>query len=272
MSKQGSRTAGWQLEASAAEAYEQYFVPILFAPWAERIIDAADLRDGDRVLDVACGTGIVARRAAERVGERGTVVGLDLNEGMLAVAEQAAAEVRPPIVWRRGDAADLPFPDGSFDVVFCQQALQYFPDPVEALGEIRRVLAPGGRAILSVWRSLDYQPGYVVLAGALERHVGDEAGEMMRSPFPPWDLVAVQGLAESAGFDDRTVTIEIGSVRFPSVEEFIRREVASSPLAAQLGDAGRTALVEDVTNSLGGYTDDDGVVLPLESYVLTAYR
>lgn len=263
-------SAGWQLAGSAAEAYEQYFVPILFEPWAERLIDWADLHKGDSVLDVACGTGIVARRAAHRVGEQGSVVGVDINEGMLAVAEETAAGVRPSIEWRQADAADLPFSDGSFDVVFCQQALQYFPDQVAALAEMRRVLSPDGRMVLSVWRPLDYQPGYVVLADALEDQVGDEAGEMMRSPFPAWEIGDLHEFADKAGFSNRSVSIEVGSVRFPSVEEFIRREVASSPLSEQLeGAAMRQALVGEVSDELEDYTDDE-VVLPLESYTLFA--
>lgn len=273
MRDQVHQSSGWQLAGNAAEAYEQYFVPILFEPWAERLIDMAGVHEGDRVLDVACGTGIVARLAAHRVGEHGTVAGVDLNEGMLAVAEATAVDIRPSIEWRQADASELPFPEGSFDVVFCQQALQFFEDPMAALGEMHRVLAPGGRAVISVWRPLDFQPGYDVLAAALDRHVGAEAGEMMRSPFSAWGIADLHAMADGSMFDGRTVSIELGSVRFPSVEEFIRREVASSPLAEQLVDvAVREALVDEVGNALQDYTDDTGIVLPLESYVLTAHR
>ena len=104
---------GWQLTESGPEAYEQYLVPPLFAPWAERLIAHANLQKGDRVLDVGCGTGIVARHAAARVGEQGTVVGVDINEGMLEVARTAAADLTPTIEWRQEDAMALPFPDGA---------------------------------------------------------------------------------------------------------------------------------------------------------------
>ncbi|MXV61340.1 methyltransferase domain-containing protein [Natronorubrum sp. JWXQ-INN-674] len=274
MNDQEHQSAGWQLEQRASEAYEQYLVPPLFAPWAERLLDAADLRDGDRLLDVACGTGIVARSAASRVGERGSIVGLDINEGMLAVAaETTETERRPAIEWRRGDAIDLPFPKGRFDVACCQQALQFVDEPSVALEEMHRVLASGGRVALSVWRPLEYQPGYVVAAEALERHIGDEAGAMMRSPFPAWEEDVLRTFAREAGFDDVSITIEIGSMRYPSIEEFVRREAASSPLAEPIAGAERTVrdeLIRAVEDGLDAYTDDDGVVFPMESYRLTA--
>lgn len=273
MNNHVSQSAGWQVEQSASEAYEQYLVPPMFAPWADRLIETSDVHEGDRVLDVACGTGIVARRAASRVGSSGSVGGLDINEEMLAVAEETAADLPHSIEWRQGDATDLPFSDESFDVVCCQQALQFFDDPGATVRQMRRVLAPGGHATLSVWRPLDYQPAYVVLADALEEYISDEAGTMMRSPFPAWDGKNLRTLAQDAGFDDVSVTIEIGSVRYPSVEEFVRREAASSPLAEPIAAVEREVrdeLVREVEDGLHTYCDDAGIVSPMESYVVTA--
>ena len=275
MSNRTGHPTGWQLEQAAPEAYEQYLVPALFTSWTDRLVETADVHEGDRVLDVACGTGIVARRAAQRVGENGAVVGIDINEGMLAVAEAEAAKRSLSVEWRQGDATELPLSDERFDVVCCQQALQFFDDASAAMAEMRRVLAPGGRVVLSVWRPLEYHPGYVVLAEALEGHVGNEAGAMMRSPFPVWDGDDLGALARDAGFDDVSVTIEIGAVRYPSPEEFVRREAASSPLAESLAateQAVREALVQEVSDGLEAYTDDDGITSPMETFVLTARR
>ncbi|WP_227354128.1 class I SAM-dependent methyltransferase [Haladaptatus salinisoli] len=275
MAEREREPAGWQLEQSAPEAYERYLVPPMFAPWAERLIDATDFERDDRVLDVGCGTGIVARRITDRPGGVGTVVGLDINEKMLEVAETAAAKSQLEIEWRRGDVTDLPFSDGAFDVVLCQQALQFVTDPSAAFREMRRVLGPGGRVAASVWRPLEYNSGYVELAEALERHVGDDAETMMRSPFPEWTGEDLGTLVRDAGFSESLRTIEIGSMRYPSVEEFVRREAASSPLSEPLGNIEpdvREALIEEVRNALEDYIDDEGIVFPMESHLLTAQR
>ncbi len=273
MNKHATPSTGWQLEQNAPEAYEEYLVPPMFKPWADQLIATAGISEGDRVLDVACGTGIVARRAASHVGANGTLVGMDINEGMLAVAKKTTADMQPPINWRQGDATDLPFTDESFEVVCCQQALQFIDDPLLAAEEIRRILAPGGRAALSVWRPLDHNPAYTVLADALEQHISEEAGAMMRSPFPAWRKEDLRTLLQDAGFDDVSLTIEIGSIRYPSTTEFVRREAASSPLAEPIKNAekhARDTLVQDVENRLHRYIDDDGIVSPMEAYILTA--
>ncbi|ELY57186.1 Methyltransferase type 11 [Natronococcus amylolyticus DSM 10524] len=272
MSDQTHSSTGWQLDRSAPEAYERYLVPAIFVPWAERLVDRADVGNGDRVLDVGCGTGVVARHAAARVGETGSVVGLDVNEGMLEVAARTATEARLEIEWRAGDATELPFSEGAFDVVCCQQTLQFVDDPTAALEEMRRVRESDGCVVISVWRPLEHQPGYVVLAEALERHVGEDAGSMMRSPFPAWRGAELRAFARDAGFGEASVAIEIGSVRYPSAEEFVRREAASSPLAEFISGVGqdvREALVSTVEGGLEAYTDDDGIVFPMESFVLT---
>jgi ubiquinone/menaquinone biosynthesis C-methylase UbiE len=263
----------WQLEESSAEAYERYLVPLLFAPGAEFLIELAAPGPGERVLDVACGTGIVARRAALRVGSGGTVVGLDKNEGMLKVARKASSDVRPAIEWRQGDATDMPLPDGAFDVVFCQQGLQFFSDRSATLSEMHRVLVENGRLALSVLRSIEHNPGYRLLAEALERHVGPDAGAMMRSPFPSLSADELRNLITGAGFRDVKIFLGIGPVRYPSVEELVHQEAASSPLAEpilSLKDDVRAALVRDVGEALRTYTDDDGIVFPAETYLAVA--
>lgn len=268
--EQGSQL--WQLEGSSAEAYERYLVPMMFAPWAEKLVERAAVQQGERVLDVACGTGIVARYAATRVGARGTVVGMDLNESMLETA-RAASGPRLGVEWWKANASEMPFEAASFDVVFCQQALQFFNDRLAALREMRRVLSPRGRLAISVWRPLRYNPSYTLFAEALERHAGEQTGEIVRSPFPEWDLEEFRALIHEAGFEDVHIRIDVGTMRYPSAAEFLRREAASSPLAeplAALPESKRTALIGDLVARLQPYTDDEGVVFPMETYIAIA--
>jgi ubiquinone/menaquinone biosynthesis C-methylase UbiE len=264
-------TAGWQLDGDGAGAYERFLVPAIFDRFARDLVDLAAPAPGERVLDLGCGTGVVARHAAPRVGERGRVAGVDVNDGMLAVA----AGIAPGIEWRQADAAQLPFGDGEFDVGLCEQALMFFPDRAAALGELRRVLAPDGRIALSVWRGLEHNWFYEAFAVALERHAGKPAGAMMRSPFPDWDAEQLRDMVAGAGFRDVRIRLEIGVEAWPSPAELLRREAASSPLAgpiSALAGPARDALVAGVAHALRDYTDDERVVFPIETHVVTARR
>ena len=267
------RWESWQLEGSSAEAYERYLVPIATAPWAEHLIALAAPRSGERVLDVGCGTGIVSRTVAPRVGDGGQVTGLDLNDDMLAVARAASATIRPTIEWRQGDAAALPFADAGFDIVFCQYAIQFFPDPAAALREMRRVLAPDGCLALMVGRSVEQNRVYGLVAETMARHAGPQAGVMMRSPFPDWTTADLRDLVASAGFPETQVGIHIMNLRYPSAADLLWQEASYSPLSgvfAALDPAARDALVADVTDALTPYTDDTGVIFPIESQTIIA--
>jgi ubiquinone/menaquinone biosynthesis C-methylase UbiE len=268
--------SGWQLEETSAEAYERYAVPSWSRPLARQLVELAAPGPRERVLDVACGTGIVARLAAQLVGERGAVCGLDVNEGMLEVARVASAKVSPPIEWRQGDAQATALPDAAFDLVLCQQGLQFFARRAAALREMHRVLAPGGRLALSVLRPVAYNRGWgILLAGALQRHAGPEAGAMMRSPFAEGDAAELRELVTSAGFHNVSVRIVIATARYPSPTELVRWEAAASPLAGPIGALGedaRAALSADVAAAVREYTDDAGVVFPTETYVVLARR
>jgi len=220
----------WHLAGTAPEIYAEHLVPAVFAPWAPVLLDAAAVGIGHTVLDVACGTGVVAAAAAERVGPSGAVTGVDINPGMIAVAARTRG-----VRWAQADAARLPFPDGGFDRVLCQAGLQFVPDRLGALREMRRVLRPGGRVALLVWRALHHSPGFAALADALQTVVGPEAAAVMRAPFvfgdDPRPLVT---LLDSAGFGDVDVQARAGTVRFASVEAFVRCQRAASPLAAHV--------------------------------------
>ncbi len=273
MSTHTTTTSGWQLTDNAAEAYETHLVPVIFRGLAERLVAAAHVGPGDRVLDVACGTGVVARAAARRMDGQGSVVGLDVNADMLATARAATRGVRPTIDLHEGDVAHLPFEDDLFDAVLCQEAVQFFPDRVGALREMRRVATPGGRITFSVLRSLERHPVYDIFAAALDDHAGADAAAMMRSPFALGDAETLRAYARDAGLQDVTIQVSVGTERFPSVPEFVRWEAASSPLAMELDRLGRdeqAALVDRLERELAPYLDDVGLVFHNETHIVTA--
>jgi SAM-dependent methyltransferase len=268
----------WQVAGNAAETYERSLVPAVFAAWAPLVVELADPRPGDRVLDVACGTGVVARLAAQRVGRTGEVVGLDLNPGMLRVAASLASNASAPsasITWREASATAMPLPDAAFDVAYCQLGLQFFPDRPAALREMHRILVPGGRLGLMVWRGIQYSPGFGALAAALARHVSTEAAGIMRAPFGLEDAAVFHALVAAAGFRDITIRPLAGTVRFPSAARFVQDYVAGSPLAghiAKVSDDVRSALVSEVSDALTSYLVGSVLTFPIEAHLASAKK
>jgi SAM-dependent methyltransferase len=260
----------WQVAGSAPENYERYLVPAIFGPFAADLVESAAMRPGERVLDVACGPGVVARRAAEAVGAEGRVVGLDLNAGMLAVARALPPAAGAPVEWQEGDATALPLADGAFDVALCQQGLQFFPDRPAALREMRRVLNRAGRVALSTWRGIGHSPGFAALAAALARHV-PAAVATIRGLFALGDADELRALVIGAGFRDVAIRPLARTPRFPSAEEFVRRYVAGSPLAEPVGqadDAARAAVLRDVATALAPAGGE--AAFPIETHLTLA--
>jgi ubiquinone/menaquinone biosynthesis C-methylase UbiE len=267
----------WQLEGSAAELYERYLVPAITALWAADLVERAAPAPGERVLDVACGTGIVARLAAKRMGV-GHLVGLDLNPGMLAVAQSVSIGDCPPIEWQQGSALELPFRDGSFDVVLCQLGLQFFPDRGAALGEMLRVLVPGGRLALSVYSTIERTPVALALAEALDRHLGPGASAVKRSEHAMANAVELHRLMIDAGFIDVTLEPVTQTIRFASPRDYVRLQIAATPMAAMVAgmesdrrDAVIDAITGSLVSSLGSAGDED-LASPQEAFVVQALK
>ncbi len=261
----------WHLSRDAAERYEKVVARCILGPWAPLLVDAADLSAGERVLDLACGTGVVARVAAERVGADGHVVGVDLNPGMIAVARTLPTGAGASIQWLEGNALDLQLPDASFDAVLCQQGLQFFPDKPLALREIRRVLARGGRIALSVWNSKGL---YNTAVGeALARFVGDAAATKFCASRQVPAKNELQCLTTEAGFSDVEVRINRLDIHLPRLDRFILDHLAGTPVAPFIAAAdpeARKQIGASVTKQLQRYADGDGVTYPEETHVLTA--
>lgn len=261
----------FQAQADAAAVYEAFFVPALFQGWAYRVAEAAQLSPGERVLDVACGTGVLARAAATRVSPGGSVAGLDLNPGMLAVAERVA----PHLAWRQGTAEALPYVDASFDAVVSQFGLMFFTDRQAALREMMRVLAPGGRLAVAVWGALDATHGYAALVALLQRLVGERAADALRSPFILGEPQALSALFAQAGIASAVVTTQVGTARFPSIRSWVDTDVKGwLPLVHVVLDESQSeALLAEAERALQAFVTSNGTVeFVMPAHIVTARK
>jgi ubiquinone/menaquinone biosynthesis C-methylase UbiE len=267
-----SKSDAYTLSGNAAEMYEHNMVPAIFKSFADDLLEFADLAQGETVLDVACGTGIVSRLAWPKVAPKGRVVGLDVNPKMLEAARRAAHE-GSAIEWTEGNATAIPLPDGGFGVVLCQHGLQYFPDRPLALREMHRVLADRGRLVLNVMRAVQYNPGHAVFADVLERRVNAEAAATRRAPFKLSDRSELRDLVTDAGFRDAVVSLTTRMTRFPTAEAMVRIMMAGTPLGAVMSQQDASVLqqvIDDVTAGLAEYNDDHGLAIPMQGWVVTA--
>jgi SAM-dependent methyltransferase len=261
-------TETFQISAEQAEIYESAFVPAIFAQWSPRLLDAAGVEPGQRVLDVACGTGVLARTAADRIGPTGEVVGVDLSEGMLTVARR----LRPDIEWHRGDAADLPLADADFDLTVCQSALMFMPDATAALREMARVTRSGGTVGVQVYASLDDQPAYGPWVAMVARHAGPEAISLLSTYWIHGDLDVLRGRFASARLEVASVGTVRGVARFPSVERMVRTEVEATPLVDRLSDAVYRRILDESAEILAPYQTDAGADLPIDAHLVIARK
>lgn len=251
--------------------------PTLFAPWASHLVRSADPQPGERVLDVACGTGVVARRVAPRIGSNGMIIGLDLNPDMLAVARAVAKQMDLAIEWRQGRAEKLPFPDGNFDLVLCQFGLMLFSDRHAALTEMHRVLIKSGRVLLSVWQGLDRHPFYQALHDVSQRWLGMSS---VQDVFALGDADELRGLLTDAGFQHVEIEPVSMTARFPNPEEFLDWEMdvdpAAIPLMQHLDTPAQQAIMaairEDMRTSLHQVMQEDHVVIPFHAHIARVRR
>jgi len=264
----------WQLSGSAAERYERVLVPAIFAEWAADLVTLAELRQGEDVLDVACGTGVVARLAAQRVGATGHVTGLDLNPDMLEIARMLPT--RPgtaTIVWVEGSAMAMQLPEASFDVVLCQQGVQFFPDRGAGLREMSRVVRPGGRVLVSVWEGPT--PYTTAMWYAVERHIGTDIATALRKSRSLEDPEALRQVMIQVGLRDVEIRRRTRTARLPAIADFVLQHLAATPAAAAVAAVGervRKALAEDVDAALRPYADGDGIAFPDIANVVMGVR
>ncbi len=260
-----------QARIEGATAYEQHFVPALFAEWAPRVADAAKLKRGDRVLDVACGTGVLAREVGKRVAPNGSVVGLDVDDAMVAVA----ARVAPQIEWRQAPAEAIPYPSDSFDAVVSQFGLMFFSDQRAAVNEMMRVLRAGGRLSVAVWNSLDAAPAFAALVSLLQRRFGTPVADVLRAPFSLGDRARLSALFARPGVSPVEISTQQGAARFRTIRAWMETEVRAWLACAghPLSDEQINWLVQDAEKTFASLvTAKNSVEVPISAHIISATK
>jgi len=266
---------GFQLKGSAPERYEEYSAPLM-APFVAALLDAVDVCPGHQILDLAAGTGFVARAAAARVGPTGHVVAADPSEAMLRVAAAKAPRMYPDIEFSAASADRLPQPDGTFDMVLCQQGVQFFPDLGAALAETSRVLRPGGRFAATAWAAPHRSP-YLAAQGRIIAEHGDPTAVAHFEAAFSCPAARLATALPEAGFREVTTRDVTFDVVLPPLAEFVRGHLSAVPWGQAIEEAGGpgrlTRAAEDITEALTGHTNPDGTAtVPFTSTLVTATR
>ena len=262
--------SGFQVSGNAPTFYMRYSYAMQ-QPWTDDLILQAGCKDGDRVLDVACGPGLVASRVNQVSNATCKITGIDVNDAMI----NAARKMTPDIDWHRGSATELPFADRSFEVEFCQQGLQFFPDRAKGISEMRRVPAPGGRLSLNVWGSLDRQPFDLIYRDGLRAFFGPGALVASNLGFSLNTSAELRKLAKDAGLGDIRVRFEHRTARYPVLAEFLTGWTKGSPNAEQFlafPAEMRDRFIAYLTGRLQDFVDDEGIAIPRENHFLVATR
>ena len=255
----------------AGRGYEALFVPALFDAWTKHLVEGACISDESHVLDVACGTGILARKALARTGENGRVVGADPAPGMLAAAE----ELEPAIEWVLCGAESLALDDESFDCVTSQFGMMFFEDREKSAQEMFRVLRPGGSLAVATWRSVEHNPAYADIIGVLDEYVGGQAADALRLPFSLGNSEEVVSALQSGGFVDINVAAETEMARFPSSRQMVEAELRGwLPLFdIFLNEDEIARVLAESDKRLGKYAEADGqAVFPTSAHIFTAQK
>ena len=255
---------------SIPEIYDGHLGPILFEPYARDLGRRLSLREGMRILELACGTGIVTRHLLERLPPRAHLTATDLNDGMLLHA-RTRVPASPSLEWRQADATALPFPDRSFDLVVCQFGVMFFPDRPRAAAEARRVLAPGGTFVFSVWDSLDANPMGRISHETITRLFPDDPPDFYQVPFGFHRHEELRALLTGAGFRDITLEVVAFDTESPDTHHAAIGFVDGNPVSLAIKQRGQETgpVVEGVALALARALGDKPMRARMQAIVLS---
>lgn len=256
-----------QVTEDAARIYEEIYVPSLFEKWAPVVADAADIQDWHTVLDVACGTGLLAITVNDRIGPRGSVTGVDINDGMLQIAKSKSSHIK----WDNSPAESLPYKDSSFDRVLCQFSLMYFENREKALREMMRVLKPDGFLVFSVWDKLEENPGFLARTVFWEKVVGDKARD--EAPYCLGDKEILASLLRASGISNMKIETRTGTARYPSIRDWMHVTAKGWTQDELFDDETYEQMVLEAQTVFSQFEQPDGTVkFPTAAHIVTASK
>lgn len=256
-----------QISADAAKVYDELYLPALFEEWCPLVIEAARIKDGHRVIDIACGTGALAIAILDRIGAEGSIVGIDINEGMLDVARSKSCRVE----WLNAPAEALPFGDDFFDCAVSQFGLMYFEDRESALREMMRVVLPGGSLVIVVWDKLENNPGFAAEEQLWQRVFGGEAAD--ESPNNLGDKKTLRTIFRNSGMPNAEITTHGATARYSSIESWILAGAKGWTEDDAISDEQLDLLLKTAEKELADFRIADGTVaFPTSAHVVTARK
>lgn len=256
-----------QVSAAAAIIYENQYLPALFEEWCPLVVEAAQIQNGQHVIDVACGTGVLAIAAADRVGPEGTVAGIDINDGMLNLARLKSSRVD----WHNAPAEALPFGDNKFNCAVSQFGLMYFDNQEAGLREMMRVLQPGGSLVVVVWDKPDNNPGFAAEEQLWQKTFGDAWAD--DTPFNLGSKKALQNLFNRSGITELEITTHQGTGRFDSIESWIHTGAKGWTEDDAISDEQLEGLLQTAEKDLADFKTAEGAVaFPTSAHIVSARK
>lgn len=255
-----------QISEDAAKVYDDVYLPALFQEWCPLAIQAAGIKTGDSVIDIACGTGALAIAVSEHVGPEGKTIGVDINEGMLNIARSKSSTVE----WLSAPAEHLPIADDHFNCVLSQFGLMYFGNPEAGIREMMRVLQPGGKISVTVWNTLDNNPGL-----AAEEYLWQQVfgGEVEDAPYRLGDKQVLKNLFKSSGIDDIQINTYEGTAGFDSIKSWIHTGAKGWTEDDALNDDELKLLLDTAEKELISFRTIQGTVeFPTSAHIVTATK
>ncbi|TAK74958.1 MAG: class I SAM-dependent methyltransferase [Gammaproteobacteria bacterium] len=273
-----NKSTQWQLSGNSPKIYDQYIAPAVSAPWYSLFVETGLPYMKGPIADIGCGTGsfLLHLLDQKKISHKTKLVGVDVNALMLAIAEEKSSMYKNSISWVTASVNKLPFNDNYFQLVYCQQGIQYFENKGKALSEIYRIMDLKGVLIATVWSVIEECVGYKCLSDAILRIVGDNARSSLYAPFSYSDPHVLKELARSVGFKMVSVQLVENFVYFSSIKEFGRYRIYGSPLIYDLPPDKVEEIIDKITFelelSLKPYIGKNGLSFPVKANYLIAKK